>query len=99
MRPSPMSRTRRARRLLLGMLCAAFGIWLLLTLLLMAGTLLGIQAPFGRSFEAGVLYAIFFHDPGAVSLGKDVAVVPLYLYLLFKSAQWARRLLATAPAT
>jgi hypothetical protein len=64
-------------------------VWPALMLYLMIAQGLGVQWPLGTSIVAEVLYLPFFFSPGQ-ALGKDVAFIPLVLYVLFKLAQAGR---------
>lgn len=80
----------RSIYLTLGGLCALLAVWLGLTLTLFFLGWLGFPRPLGSSSLALGVYAVFFHDPGMVLPGKDIAAALLYSYLLYKSVQGAR---------
>src|SRR5262245_29524001 len=64
--------------------------WLVIVLYLVTAHALGLAWPLGRSSFAEFIYLVSFFEAGPT--GKDIAVIPVLAYVLFKLGQFARHL-------
>jgi hypothetical protein len=64
--------------------------WLAIVLYLVTAHALGLAWPLGRSSFAEFIYLVSFFEAGPS--GKDIAVIPVLGYLLYKLGQFARHL-------